>query len=195
MNDDAKRKRTEEIKAAAEKASGRLNEKLDAWKKDYEEADSERRQEMSGFNRVVIMGRLTRDPRVRQIPSGVSVADLGLAVNEYYKDKNGEYAERACFVDVVAWGKTAELCGERLKKGAPVLLEGRLQLDQWETSDGQKRSKHKVTADRVQFLDGNKNGGNGQADGSAGERKERLVEAAADAAAVSAAAGQDNIPF
>ena len=107
---------------------------------------------MASYNRVVLMGNLTRDPQVRQIPSGTSVADLGLATNEVFKNRDGEQVERTCFVDIVAWGRQAESCGQYLTKGAPVLVEGRLQLDQWENEEGQKRSKMRVRADRVQFL-------------------------------------------
>jgi len=107
---------------------------------------------MASFNRVVLMGNLTRDPQVRQIPSGASVADLGLAASEVFKNKDGEKVEKTCFVDIVAWGRQAETCGQYLSKGSPVLVEGRLQLDQWETEDGQKRSKIRIRADRVQFL-------------------------------------------
>lgn len=106
---------------------------------------------MASANIVVLCGNLTRDPEVRQIPSGMSVADLGLAINESYKNKAGELVETTCFVDVVVWGKTAENCGQYLRKGAPILVEGKLQLDTWE-KDGEKRSKLRVNANRVQFL-------------------------------------------
>lgn len=107
---------------------------------------------MASFNRVVLLGNLTRDPQVRQVPSGTSVADLGLATNEVFKNKDGEQITKTCFVDVVAWGRQAETCGQYLAKGAPILVEGRLQHDQWETDEGQKRSRLRVRADRVQFL-------------------------------------------
>ena len=108
---------------------------------------------MASANIVVLCGNLTRDPEVRQIPSGMSVADLGLAVNENYKNKAGELVETTVWVDVVVWGKTAENCGQYLHKGAPVLVEGRLQLDQWsDKTSGEKRSKLRVRADRVHFL-------------------------------------------
>jgi single-strand DNA-binding protein len=107
---------------------------------------------MTGFNRVVLVGNLTRNPQLRQIPSGSTVADIGLATNERYRDKSGESRETVCFVDVVAWGRQAETCGKYLAKGAPVLVEGRLQLDEWQTPDGQKRSKIRVRADRIRFL-------------------------------------------
>jgi len=139
-----------------EEASERINEKLDAWKKKYGEADKEGRQMMSGFNRVVMMGRITRDPQVRQLPSGTTVADLSLAVSERFKKKDGESAERVCFVDIVAWGRLAETCNEYLKKGSAVLVEGSLQFDRWEGTNGEKRSKHRVRASRVQFLNGGK---------------------------------------
>lgn len=111
---------------------------------------------MSGFNRVVLLGNVTRDPTLRQTPGGTAVLDLGLAVNEAYRNAAGETVERACFVDVVTWGKQAENCERYLRKGRPVLVEGRLQLDQWTTEGGEKRSRIRVKADRVQFLGGGK---------------------------------------
>ena len=119
---------------------------------------------MASANIVVLCGNLTRDPEVRQIPSGMSVADLGLAINESYKNKSGEQVETTCYVDVVVWGKTAENCGQYLRKGSPILVEGKLQLDQWE-KDGEKRSKLRVSADRVQFLG---TGRRGEGEGSSG---------------------------
>ena len=107
---------------------------------------------MSGYNRVVLMGNLTRDPEVRQTSAGTTVADLGLATNEVYRDRGGEKVEKTCFVDVVAWGRQAEVCAQYLSKGRPVLVEGRLQLDQWQTQEGQKRSRLRVRADSVRFL-------------------------------------------
>ena len=106
---------------------------------------------MPSVNIVTLCGNLTRDPDVRQIQGGQSVCDPGLAINESYKGKDGAMVERAVFVPVVVWGKTAENCGQYLHKGAPVLVEGRLQLDQWE-KDGEKRSKLRVRADLVHFL-------------------------------------------
>ena len=121
---------------------------------------------MASANIVVLCGNLTRDPEVRQIPSGMSVADLGLAINESYKNKSGEQVETTCYVDVVVWGKTAENCGQYLRKGSPILVEGKLQLDQWE-KDGEKRSKLRVRADRVQFL-GTGRRGEGEGGGAPG---------------------------
>lgn len=107
---------------------------------------------MADVNRVFLAGNLTRDPEVRYTPSGTAVADLGLAINERYKSKDGTWEEKTVFVDVVVWGRQAETSGEYLYKGSPVLVEGRLQLDQWENQQGEKRSKIRVRADRVQFL-------------------------------------------
>jgi single-strand DNA-binding protein len=104
------------------------------------------------MNRVFLMGNLTRDPELRKTPSGIAVSDLGLAVSEKYRNKAGEMVETTCFADIVVWGKQAEACGQYLGKGAPVIVEGRLQLDQWQTDSGEKRSRLRVRADRVQFL-------------------------------------------
>ncbi len=109
---------------------------------------------MASLNRVLLMGNLTRDPELRYIPSGTAVANLGLATNRRYTTQDGERKEEVCYIDIVVWGKTAENCANYLSKGRPVFIEGRLQLDTWETEDGQKRSKLKVVADRVQFLGG-----------------------------------------
>lgn len=107
---------------------------------------------MASYNRVLLMGNLTRNPEIRYTPSGTAVADLGLAINENFKNKAGETVEQTCFVDVVVWGRQAETSAEYLHKGSPVFVEGRLQLDQWESQQGEKRSKLRVRADRVQFL-------------------------------------------
>lgn len=107
---------------------------------------------MGAINRVFLMGNLTRDPEIRKTPSGIAVSDLGLAVSEKYRNKEGQMVESVCFADVVVWGRQAETCGEYLGKGSPVMVEGRLQLDQWQTDAGEKRSRLRVRADRVQFL-------------------------------------------
>lgn len=109
---------------------------------------------MPNLNKVFLMGNLTRDPELRYIPSGTAVANFGLATNRIYTGRDGERKEEVCFVDVDAWGKTAENCANYLSKGRPVLVEGSLQYDSWETEDGQKRSRLKVRALNVQFLGG-----------------------------------------
>lgn len=105
------------------------------------------------FNQVTIMGNLTRDPDLRQIPSGQSVCSFSLALNRSYKDKDGNWQEATDFVDVVAWAQLGERVAQYVTKGRPVLVSGRLQSRQWE-QDGQKRSKLEVVANDVTFLGG-----------------------------------------
>src|SRR3972149_1142335 len=107
---------------------------------------------MASFNRVILVGNLTRDPELRYIQSGTAVADVRLAVNDRRKNANGEWVEETLYVDVTLWGRTAEVAGEYLSKGSPVLIEGRLKLDSWENQDGQKRSKLRVGCERMQML-------------------------------------------
>jgi single-strand DNA-binding protein len=107
---------------------------------------------MGSMNRVFLMGNLTRNPEMRQTPSGTPVVDLGLAVNETFKNKAGESVESVCFADIVVWGRQAEACQQYLAKGSAVMVEGKLQFEQWQTTEGQKRSKLKIRANRVQFL-------------------------------------------
>jgi len=118
---------------------------------------------MQGFNKVIIAGNLTRDPEMRYTPSGTAVAKLGLAVNRRWKDaQTNETKEEVTFVDVDAWGKQAELISQYLKKGRPILIEGRLKLDQWEDkTTHQKQSKLKVHLETFTFLDsgGTREGG------------------------------------
>lgn len=107
---------------------------------------------MPSFNKVILMGHLTRDVELRFTANGKAVASFGLAVNRKYKSGD-EWKEEVCFVDVTVWDKQGESCAEYLKKGSGVLLEGRLDMDSWETDSGEKRTKLKVTAMLVQFLD------------------------------------------
>ena len=107
---------------------------------------------MANFNRVFLMGNLTRDPELRYTPSGTAVTNLRLAVNRRYKTQSGEIKEETAFITVVAWGKQAETCTQFLSKGRPIFVEGRLQMRSWETQDGQKRNVLEVRASRVQFL-------------------------------------------
>jgi single-strand DNA-binding protein len=110
---------------------------------------------MASFNKVILLGNLTRDPEVRYTPKGSAVCDLGVAVNRVYTTDTGEKREEATFVDVTFWGRTAEVAGEYLKKGRPIFIEGRLQLDSWEDKQsGQKRSKLKVIGETMQLLGG-----------------------------------------
>ena len=115
---------------------------------------------MASFNRVILMGNLTRDIEIKYLQSGMAVADVGLAVNDRRKNQAGEWIEETTFVDVTMWGRTAEVAGEYLSKGSPILIEGRLKLDQWE-KDGQKRSKLSVVCERMQMVGGKGGGGGG----------------------------------
>jgi len=149
---------------------------------------------MSTLNRVFLMGNLTRDPEVRYTPSGTAVGDLGLAVNETYKNKAGETVESTVFVDIEVWARQAETCAEYLYKGSPVFVEGRLKLDQWENQQGEKRSKLRVRADRVQFLGSPKRTADG-ADAPAATPPAAAPESAAPAAPPAPVADDDDIPF
>jgi len=148
---------------------------------------------MSTLNRVFLMGNLTRDPEVRYTPSGTAVGDLGLAVNETYKNKAGETVDSTVFVDVEVWARQAETCAEYLYKGSPVFVEGRLKLDQWENQQGEKRSKLRVRADRVQFLGAPKRATDaGEAPSGAAPAVATSAPAAPPPAPV---ADDDDIPF
>jgi len=116
---------------------------------------------MASFNKVILVGNVTRDPELRYIASGTAVTDIGLAVNDRRKDgKTGEWIEETTFVDVTLWGRTAEVAGEYVTKGAPLLIEGRLKLDTWE-KDGKKNSKLRVVGERMQLLGGRGEGSRG----------------------------------
>lgn len=106
-----------------------------------------------GYNRVVLIGNLTRDPDYKQLASGQGVCQLGIASNRQYRNKqSGSMVQEVCFVDVDVYGAQAESCRQYLQKGRAVLIEGRLKFDTWESPEGQKRSKHSIIADRVVFL-------------------------------------------
>ena len=107
---------------------------------------------MANFNKVLLIGNLTKDPELRYTPQGVAVVNLRLAVNRRFKDKNQEWKDEVCFITVVAWDKQAETCNQYLHKGSPIFVEGRLQSRSWEDNSGQKRNTVEVRAERVQFL-------------------------------------------
>jgi single-strand DNA-binding protein len=107
---------------------------------------------MASLNKVFLIGNLTRDPQLRYTPSGTAVADVGIAVNRAWTGQDGQKHEEVTFVDVTLWARQAELAGEYLSKGRPVFIEGRLQLDQWQDKEGQKRQRLRVVGERMQFL-------------------------------------------
>ena len=116
---------------------------------------------MASVNKVILVGNCTRDPEVRYTPKGTAVADIGMAMNRYFSSDGGERREETTFVDVTLWGRQAEVAGEYLKKGRPVYIEGRLQLDSWDDKNtGQKRTKLKVVGEQMQLL-GSREGGGG----------------------------------
>src|ERR1700730_18325084 len=111
---------------------------------------------MSSFNRVIMIGNLTRDPDYKQLSSGQAVCRLGIASNRQFKNKqSGDMIQEVCYIDIDVWGPQAESCLQCLQKGRPILVEGRLKLDSWDDANGQKRSKHSIVADRVVFLGSN----------------------------------------
>lgn len=124
---------------------------------------------MANFNKVYLMGNLTRDPELRYTPKGQAVAKLGLAVNRRYTTESGEAREEVTFVDIDAWGKQAEVISQYCKKGKPLFVEGRLKLDQWDDkTTGQKRSALRVHLEGFQFIGGPQTGDGGGAPGMGG---------------------------
>ncbi|HNC74482.1 MAG TPA: single-stranded DNA-binding protein [Elusimicrobiota bacterium] len=139
------------------------------------------------LNNVTLVGRLTRDPELRFTTSGAPVCRFDLAVNRRYKDKAGEWKDDTSFVPVVVWREAGQRCGEKLKKGSPVFVEGRLKSKSWETKDGQKRSGLEVDALRVQFLE--------KAEGAPTTDEEPSAPDAEIGAEAPAAAGAEEVPF
>jgi single-strand DNA-binding protein len=150
---------------------------------------------MASFNRVVLMGNVTRDIELKYLQSGTAVTEVGMAMNDRRKNQSGEWVEEPVFVDVTLWGRTAEIASEYLSKGAPVFIEGRLKYDTWET-DGQKRSKLRVVGERMQLIGPR---GERSNSGGGGFNKSEFSEPAAASAGVGgdavAEAPQDDIPF
>jgi single-strand DNA-binding protein len=142
---------------------------------------------MASYNRVILVGNLTRDPELRFTPSNTPVSEIGMAVNDRRKNASGEWVEETTFVDVTLWGRTAEVANEYLNKGSSVLVEGRLKLDTWE-KEGKKHSKLRVVADRMQMLGARGGGGGGGSRGPA-----RVAEPSG--AAEMEAPPDDDIPF
>lgn len=150
---------------------------------------------MASFNKVLLLGNLTRDPEVRYTPKGSAVADLGIAVNRQYTLENGEKREEVTFVDVTFWGRTAEIAGEYLKKGRSIFVEGRLQLDTWDDkTSGQKRSKLKVVGEMMQML-GSRPGGSGDMEEGGGQSRPSRSSASPPRSSAPAEPDDDEIPF
>jgi len=147
---------------------------------------------MASFNRVIIAGHLTRDPEVRQLPSGQSMCRLNLASNRQSKNKQtGALIQEVCFIDIDVWGQQAESCRQYLQKGRPVLIEGRLKFDTWKDAEGQMKSKHSIVSDRVIFLGSNNNSAQpeaGMSDFDELPKTESVMGASLDTSASNAAA-------
>src|SRR3954470_7146606 len=147
---------------------------------------------MASYNKVILVGNLTRDPELRYTPKGMAIAKVGLAINRNWTSESGEKKEEVTFVDVDIFGRTAENVAQYMKRGRPILVEGRLRLDQWDDKQtGQKRSRLGVVAETVQFLGSPSGGGGG---GEGGEAAPRRSAPAASAPAPSAAAEPDMPP-
>ena len=145
---------------------------------------------MASFNKVLLLGNVTRDPEVRYTPKGSAVCDLGIAVNRGYTTDSGEKREEVTFVDVTLWGRTAEVASEYLKKGRPVFIEGRLQMDTWDDKQtGQKRTRLRVVAENMQLLGGRPHGGGAE---TTGERRQTTEPPKSSAPAEP---DEDEIPF
>ncbi len=141
---------------------------------------------MSSFNKVLLMGNLTRDPQLSYTPTNTAVADFGLATNRKWTSKDGSQKEETCFVDCRAFSKTAETINKYLKKGMPVFIEGRLTFDSWTGQDGQKRSKHRVTVENFRFVGGSSGSGGASA---------AQTEAAPEEVENNSQGQKDDIPF
>jgi single-strand DNA-binding protein len=155
---------------------------------------------MASFNKVILLGNLTRDPEVRYTPKGSAVCDLGIAVNRVYTTDSGEKREEVTYVDVVLWARLAEIAGEYLKKGRPVFIEGRLQMDSWEDKQtGQKRTRLRVVGETMQLLGSRPAGGaSPPAEGGEEDRPARSGGKSSAPPSKPAAAAEpddDEIPF
>ena len=146
---------------------------------------------MASFNRVILLGNLTRDIELKYTANQTAVTDIGLAVNDRRKTANGEWVDETTFVDVTLWGRTAEIAGQYLSKGSPVLIEGRLKLDTWE-SEGQKRSKLRVVGERLQLL-GGRSGGNGAGEAGASDAQRRPANMPGDSGDGSTTCQRDTV--
>jgi single-strand DNA-binding protein len=146
---------------------------------------------MAGYNRIIMIGNLTRDPDYKQLASGQAVCRLGLASNRQFKNRqSGDTVQEVCYVDVDVWGAQAESCRQYLAKGRPVLIEGRLKLDSWQDQAGQNRSKHSIVADRIVFL-----GSNAEADAALSAQDSQAADEAAPVQSVTAQSGLEKELF
>ena len=153
---------------------------------------------MANYNRVILMGNLTRDPEMSYLPSQTAVVEIGLAVNRRWKSQDGQQREETCFIDCRAYGRQTETLNQYMSKGRPILIEGRLQFDQWEGKDGTRRSKHRVVIDNFQFLGGGGGGGDRSGGGRGSvpqDRSDSQASPPSDDNQAFAPPDADDIPF
>ena len=158
---------------------------------------------MASYNRIVLVGNLTRDPQLSYTPANTAVCKFGLATNHRFKDRDGNMREEVCFVDCTIFGRAAETFNQYMGKGRSVLVEGRLKLDQWTTPEGDKRSKHEVVVDNFTFLGGGRSGDGGEGrESGEGDRRPQANPAPVRSAVAPGGGGDldtpppnDDIPF
>jgi len=142
---------------------------------------------MAGFNKILLLGNLTRDPQLSYLPSQTAVAEFGLAVNRRWTGRDGEKKEETCFVDCRSFGKQAETINKYLTKGRPIFVEGRLTFESWTSQDGTKRSRHRVIVENFQFIGGPA--------GAANQAPDRQASQGNEQADLPADEARDDIPF
>lgn len=148
---------------------------------------------MANYNRVILMGNLTRDPELKYLPSGTAVCEFGMAINHRWRDKDGNQREDVCFVDISAFGRQGETINQYMSKGRQLLVEGRLRYDSWTAQDGSKRSRLSVVAENFQFVGSRGEAGESRADSGA-SRGAPAQAAAPPAATYSDGPQVDNSP-
>jgi single-strand DNA-binding protein len=156
---------------------------------------------MASYNRVVLIGNVTRDIQLKYTPAGLAVTEVGLAMNDRRKNAQGEWVEEAVFVDVTLWGRTAEVASEYLSKGSPLFVEGRLKLDTWE-KDGEKKSRLRIVGERIQLIGSKGSGGSGAGGSGSNGRKldgqavdDSYSETPSSVGRGNESFGDDEIPF
>jgi len=147
---------------------------------------------MANFNRVLLMGNLTRDPQLSYTPNQAAVVDFGMAMNRRWTGQDGSQREETCFVDCRMFGKRAEVINKYCKRGNPLFVEGRLTFDSWEAQDGSKRSKLRVTVENFEFISSGTGGSGGGGGGGGGQTRQNTGSMDSQ---VPQQAGEDDIPF
>ena len=151
---------------------------------------------MASFNKVIMLGNLTRDPELRYTPSQTPVIDFGIAMNRRWTGQDGSQREETCFVDCQMFGRRAEVVNKYFKKGSPIFIEGRLTFDTWQGQDGSRRSKHRITIENFEFVGGQKSGGGDRGGYGSRDQAPQAPQAAPNAGEQPPAGDpMDDIPF